>query len=84
MNIVTLSLELYATNCKLPLTNSSVLGFYEGNNGSCRHAIVYLDEADGIWYESRLGKCGDLNAKVDKPDLWCSLPQPIALDCFDE
>ena len=66
-----------ATNYRLPETNVSVLGFYEiEETEAYRKAIVYLDEADGLWYESRLVMRGEGAYDVAKPDLWCDIPEP--------
>ena len=70
-----LQVDCCATNYRLPETNVGVLGFYETPSGY-RTAIVYLEETDGLWYESRLIMREDADQEVDKPDLWCELSTP--------
>ncbi|MBE9063428.1 hypothetical protein [cf. Phormidesmis sp. LEGE 11477] len=65
------------------MTNSRVLGFYETPTSYHRKAIVYFNEADNLWYESRLEVADNVDKEVDKPDLWCDLPEPKSLEFLE-
>lgn len=76
--------ELFATNFKLPPTNTSVIGYYETSSQEYSHAVVYREEEDGLWYESRLmTRSVDTEIEVDKPDIWCFPPSVPSVESKD-